>query len=141
MNTEKKSFKKLFVMCLTVIALGMCAVVCRAQEGLLDLNQKAVRGSAIVQTWGLAAEKSSCRMASILGLCGSREGMQTKAVRTGGWILGRSLLRGLNMQVARINAKKEAAMPKIFQIAKMFIDDVEIAEVGDFKVKFSISLE
>jgi hypothetical protein len=142
MNTEKQSFKKLFVMCMTVISLGLCAVVCRAQEGLLDLDQKAIRGNAIVQTWGLASEKSSCRMASILGLCGSSDGIQAKAFRKpGSWLLGRGLLRGLNMQVARINAKKEAAMPKIFQIAKMFIDDVEVGTFGDFKVRLSISIE
>jgi hypothetical protein len=140
MNTEKSSSKKFFLMAAAVIALALCGTKCRAQEGLLDLNQKMIRGSAVVQTWGMAAEKSSCRMASILGMCGSNEGMQTRAANKSNGIFSWRKLAGLSVDLSRINIKKEVPN-KLFQIAKMFIDDVEVGVIGDFRIKLAISLQ
>ncbi|MBI4677068.1 MAG: hypothetical protein HY748_05745 [Elusimicrobia bacterium] len=140
MNTTETS-KKFFLACAVAVALGLLAPKAQAQEGLLDLNQKMLRGSAIVESWGAPADKTSCRMASILGICGDGVGMQARSPRKpGSWLVGWRNLRNLNLNLTRFNPKK-AAPNRLFQIVKMFIDDVEIAEVGDFKIKLSISLE
>lgn len=138
MNTAEPRTKKMFALLFAAaLFLGLCAVKAQAQEGL-DLNRKVVRGSAILQTWGMPAEQTSCRMASILGMCGSGATAQSGR-KAGGWFAGLSL-RNMNLSITRLTVKK-VVPNKIFQIAKMFIDDVEVAEIGDFKIKLAISFQ
>ncbi|MBI5209750.1 MAG: hypothetical protein HY927_07260 [Elusimicrobia bacterium] len=137
----KKSSFFLAVACM--MALSLVGRLAQAQENNLDLSQKAIRGSAIVETWLPVADQGSCRMPSVLGLCGSYDGARTQPQAQAAkskWARGWSHLRSLNMNLTRINVAK-AAPNKLFQLVKMFIDDVEVAQIGDFKIKVAISLQ
>lgn len=136
--------KKAILTAIATFALALvCGTCCQAGERNLDLSQKILRGNAIVQTWGFPNDIDACRTPSILGLCGSNSESWTthaKARYNAKGTFGWHNIKKLNMNLTRVSIKK-AAPNKLFQLVSMFIDDVQIATIGNFKIKFFISIE
>ncbi len=110
-----------------------------AEDRGLDLARKQVRGSAIIQDWGFNSQRG-CKTVSLLGLCGSEQVYrENRTKRTGLISNGWHNLKALKVDVAKMTAK--SAPNKLFQLVKLFIDDMQVAEIGDMRVKVSIEIQ
>lgn len=72
----------------------------------------------------------ACNAGRVLGLCANAEdeGLRPHSLSLGSW-------RTLRINPAHANTNK------FFQLVKLFIDDLEVAQVGNMKVKLSIELK
>lgn len=72
----------------------------------------------------------ACNAGRVLGLCANAEdeGLRPHSLSLGTW-------RTLRINTANANTNK------FFQLVKLFIDDLEVAQVGNMKVRLSIELK
>ena len=100
------------------------------------------RASALVENWG-SSNQSSCRTTSILGLCGTTQTLTSRPSSSKAWAAagnGWHNLKSLKMNLTKMSAGK-VSPNKFFQLVKLFIDDLQVAEVGNTRIKLSISIE
>lgn len=72
----------------------------------------------------------ACNAGRVLGLCANAEdeGLRPHSLSLGSW-------RKLRIDTSGVNNNK------FFQLVKLFIDDLEVAQVGNMKVKLSIEIK
>ena len=89
---------------------------CASAQGLTDTS---------------ALLSKACNAGRVLGLCANAEdeGLRPHSLSLGSW-------RKLRIDTSGVNNNN-----KFFQLVKLFIDDLEVAQVGNMKVKLSIEIK
>lgn len=107
-----------------IAAVGFCLPgTCTAEGKKVKKSTVQAKATAFVQKAGLY--RSVCKSGrSLLGLCGKAR--SEKLHFTGFKVL---------------KSKHGKAANKIFELVKLFIDDMKIAEFGNWKFKVSIDIE
>ncbi len=119
MNQIKKLTAGLVLGVLMLIAAGNAAAEDRSTK-----NVPSNRAAAIIQKAGSLLAPLACNAHRALKLCAD----------------SRTTAFNFGMKKAPAASAKPAAN-KLFQIAQMFIDDMKVAEVGDWKVALKIEIE
>ena len=106
--------KGIVVLALMSAGIFLCANGASAQ-GLTDTS---------------ALLSKACNAGRVLGLCANAEdeGLRPHSLSLGSW-------RKLRINTGSANTNK------FFQLVKLFIDDLEVGQVGNMKVKLSIEIK